>query len=259
MAPVAKSITEEFRENGFVRVPRAFDGRTTQACVDVIESALRAKEVDARNSATWTSPVVRIPCPEDPAFAKAGTSPKLWAVYDALLGPGNWVKRQGVGGSVPIRFPSDADPGDAGWHIDGSYEVDGRYFVNVHSRSRALLLLFLFTDVTPDDAPTELLVGSFRDVAQILQRHGEQGACFDDIAPDLPRSTFDRERAFAIGRAGDVFVCHPFLVHRATWPHRGRTPRIIAQPELAHRVPFALKSGEPRCVVEEMIMSGLSW
>jgi hypothetical protein len=27
--------------------------------------------------------------------------------------------------------------------------------------------------------------------------------------------------AFATGRAGDAYVCHPFLVDTATWPHRG--------------------------------------
>jgi hypothetical protein len=55
-----------------------------------------------------------------------------------------------------VRFPSTRDPGDAGWHIDGSYDVEGRWWVNVHSRGRGLLALFLFTDVAGDDAPTEL-------------------------------------------------------------------------------------------------------
>ncbi len=38
---------------------------------------------------------------------------------------------------------------------------------------------------------------------------------------------------FATGAAGDVFVCHPFLVHAATWPHRGAHPRFLAQPPIA--------------------------
>jgi hypothetical protein len=37
---------------------------------------------------------------------------------------------------------------------------------------------------------------------------------------------------FATGSAGDVFVCHPFLVHAATWPHRGDRPRFLAQPPM---------------------------
>src|ERR1043166_8722953 len=50
---------------------------------------------------TWTKPVVRVNCPEAPAFAAAGTSSALAAVYDALLGPDQWIRRAGVGGRTP--------------------------------------------------------------------------------------------------------------------------------------------------------------
>jgi hypothetical protein len=43
----------------------------------------------------------------------------------------------------------------------------------------------------------------------------------------------DRPLAWATGHAGDVYLCHPFIVHAATWPHRGKTPRFIAQPPLS--------------------------
>ena len=39
--------------------------------------------------------------------------------------------------------------------------------------------------------------------------------------------------AFATGAAGDVYLCHPFLVHAATRPHRGAEPRFIAQPPIS--------------------------
>ncbi len=257
MGPSIRSAIEEFRENGFVRVAGAFDAETSNACVKAIEDELRAQSIDPRTPFTWTKPVIRIQCPEGPAFATTGTSPRLWSLYDALLGKETWVKRRAVGGTVPVRFPSESDPGDAGWHIDGSYEVNGRYYVNVHSRARALLALFLFTNVTEYDAPTEIIVGSYRDIPPILQRYGSHGVFFGDVMPSVPESTLDRPRAYAIGHAGDVFVCHPFVIHRATWPHRGKTPRIIAQPEVGHREQFALLPGKPRCVVEEMILDSL--
>ena len=43
---------------------------------------------------------------------------------------------------------------------------------------------------------------------------------------------FSVHRVLATGRAGDVFLCHPFIVHTATWPHRGAGPRMIAQPSV---------------------------
>jgi hypothetical protein len=224
----------------------------------VLEDELRARGVDPHDPATWTTPVVRFVCPSGPSFTAAGRSSTLASIYDALLGEGRWIAPDGVGGTIPVRFPLPGDPGDAGWHIDGSYDVDGRYWVNVHSRYRALLVLFLFTDVGEADAPTELIVGSHLDVPRVLAPYGERGVFFGDVVRQLPATTFQRPRARATGRAGDVFVCHPFLVHRATWPHRGSVPRMIAQPAIGHAHPFALGAGDEVSVVERAILRGLA-
>jgi hypothetical protein len=178
-------------------------------------------------------------------------------VYDTLLGRGRWVPSDGVGGTVPVRFPSMKDPRDAGWHIDGSYDVGGQWWVNVRSRSRGLLALFLFTDVGDADAPTEVLVGSHLDVPRVLEPFGDQGLFFGDVAGHLPASTFKRPRARATGRAGDVYVCHPFLIHRATWPHLGAGPRMVAQPAIWLDQPFALRDDTDVCAVERSIQRGL--
>ncbi|HXJ84111.1 MAG TPA: phytanoyl-CoA dioxygenase family protein [Candidatus Methylomirabilis sp.] len=248
---------DQFCADGFLTVRGAVSPETVAACVIAIENELRAHGVDPRDSASWTEPVIRFPCPEGPAFAAAGTSPALQDVYDALLGTGGWVRRRGVGGTVPVRFPSTKDPGDTGWHIDGSYDVDGQWWVNVQSRWRGLLALFLFTDVGEGDAPTEILVGSHLDVPRVLAPYGERGRFFGEVASDLPASTYGRLRARATGRAGDVYVCHPFPVHRATWPHHGSRPRMMAQPEIAHHEPFALRGGADVCAVERAILRGL--
>ena len=248
---------DDFCAQGFLVVRRAVARDVARACVEVMEDELCARGVDPRDPATWTEPVVRLPCPEGPAFRAAGTAPALREMYDALLGPGRWIPREGVGGTVPVRFPSRRDPGDAGWHIDGSYDVEGRWCVNVHSRHRGLLALFLFTDVGDEDAPTEVIVGSHLDVPRVLAGYGERGVFFGDVVGHLPAATFLRPRARATGRAGDVYVCHPFLVHRATWPHLGARPRMVAQPEIAHREPFALGGETEVCAVERAILRGL--
>lgn len=247
----------DFVENGFVVVRGAVAPDVVRECRKDIEKELLALSFDTQDPRTWTNPVVRIPCPDTPAFAAAGTSPALWEMYDALLGRGCWIQRQGVGGTIPVRFPSTQDPGDAGWHIDGSYEVDGQYWVNVYSRYRGLLALFLFTDVGDEDAPTEIILGSHLDIPRALAPYGERGAFFADATKDLTASTFQRPHAHATGQAGDVYICHPFLVHRATWPHRGVGPRMIAQPEIGHHEPFALENRHDVCAVERAILCGL--
>ena len=248
---------DDFCADGFVAVRGAVRPAIVQACVLRIEDELRARGVDPRESSTWTNAVVRFPCPSGPAFTEAGASPDLCEVYDALVGAGRWVPHQGVGGTIPVRFPSTRNPGDAGWHIDGSYDVGGQYWVNVQSRGRALLALFLFTDVSERDAPTDILVGSHLDVPRVLAPFGERGVYFGDVARALPRSTFRRPRVQATGRAGDVYVCHPFLVHRATWPHRGSRPRMLAQPAIPRHQPFALRDDPEICAVERAILRGL--
>jgi len=248
---------DRFCSDGFLVVRAAVAADIVQACVDVLESELRSRGVDPRGPATWTEPVVRFPCPEGTAFAAAGRSPALTDMYGALLGPGRWIRPDGVGGTVPVRFPSRRDPGDAGWHIDGSYDVDGQWWVNVKSRGRGLLALFLFTDVGDADAPTEILAGSHLDVPRVLAPAGDRGVFFGDVSGKLPASTWRRPRVRATGRAGDVYVCHPFLVHRATWPHCGSTPRMVAQPAIALREPFALCDGPEVCAVERAILRGL--
>jgi hypothetical protein len=115
--------------------------------------------------------------------------------------------------------------------IDGSFDVGGEWWVNLHSRGRALLMLFLFTDVGLDDAPTRILVGSHRDVPPILEPMGDAGTHFDRVLPMIPH-VHKRETALATGEAGDVYLCHPFLVPRgrigvparASWRSRSFHP-----------------------------------
>ncbi len=160
-----------------------------------------------------------------------------------------WGKASGsrarVSAAFPSRFPHPDDPGDTGWHVDASYPPDGSadsYFdwrINVYSKGRALLMLFLFSDVGEDDAPTRIRVGSHLGVARILSRAGEQGLSMLQLSRAADGLTAGMPEATATGSAGTVYLCHPFLVHAAQ-PHRGVVPRFMAQPPLYPRAPFEL-------------------
>src|SRR5947208_1908359 len=45
------------------------------------------------------------------------------------------------------------------------------------------------------------------------------------------------------GKGGDVYICHPFLVHAASWPHRGPHARMIAQPGMGIPRPLPSERG----------------
>jgi hypothetical protein len=157
---------------------------------------------------------------------------------------------------VAVRFPVEGDPGDDGWHIDGSFANDGAYWVNVRSDGRSLLMLFLFSDVGEHDAPTRIRVGSHLDVPAALAPAGATGMYFGDVTP-LLANLHQRKLALATGRGGDVYLCHPFLVHAAD-RHRGTVPRFVSQPALFWREPLDLDApADPDSPVETAIRIGL--
>jgi hypothetical protein len=191
---------------------------------------------------------------------KAANTTILHNAFDQLVGKGNWLPRITLG-SFPIRFPSNEKANDTGWHVDASFagEDDNNYLewrVNVHSKGRGLLMLFLFSDVTEKDAPTIIKVGSHFDVAKILESEGKKGLSFMELAQRLNTIPY-REEAVAIGKAGTVYLCHPFIVHAAQ-NHHGRTPKFMAQPPLLTRNDFKFnKTDHELCPVEKAILSGL--
>jgi hypothetical protein len=96
-------------------------------------------------------------------------------------------------------------------------------------------MLFLFSDVGEDDAPTRIRVGSHMDMARFLAPAGEKGRS----RMSLDQMGARRPEALATDDAGTVYLCHPFLVHAAQ-RHRGRAPRFMAQPPLGLAEPYRL-------------------
>jgi len=226
-----------FVEDGFVRLPRAFPRRVADEGRALL---WRATGCDPDDRATWTRPAVRIDHRTDAPFREAANTPELRAAFDLLVGPGRWLPRMSLG-TFPIRFPSALDADDGGWHVDaGFYGADGSMRLNVASQGRVLLMLFLFSDVGPDDAPTRIRVGSHLAVPRLLAPAGAAGLTYLELAERLEPD--DGRLAVATGEAGDVYLCHPFLVHAAQ-PHRGTTPRFLAQPPLQPAQPLRLEPG----------------
>jgi hypothetical protein len=222
-----RRLVDGFVRDGFVRIEQAVPADVVDACASLLWDEIEAEPDDP---GTWVKPVYWVASMAQPPFAEAATAPVLLDAFDALVGPGRWQPRRALG-AFPLRFPHVEEPDDAGWHIEGSYTPPGKnsYFTNIHSSYRALLMLFLFTDVDRDDAPTRIRAGSHMDVPQVLRSYGDPGASGTVLSPKVAAASEHRPVTFATGEAGDVFICHPFLVHAAQ-PHHGTRPRFIAQP-----------------------------
>jgi Phytanoyl-CoA dioxygenase (PhyH) len=237
--PLSAAQLEQFVRDGFVKLERAFSIELAAQARDIL---WRETGCDPDNAATWTKPVLRLGMYSQAPFVQAANTPALHRAFDQLVGPGRWLPCMSVG-TFPVRFPSNDDPGDTGWHIDMSFDFAQPDFfswrANINSKGRALLMLFLFSEVSEDDAPTRLRVGSHADIARRLAPAGEAGLSLRELAQDRFQETAHRPEVQATGEAGTVYLCHPFLVHSAQ-PHRGQRPRFMAQPPLLPREGAAL-------------------
>lgn len=225
---------QAFIDDGFVEVEDAFSGDLAEHCRDALWAEIG---LSPHHPEHWREPVVRVGFMASPAFVDAAN---LHRAYDQLAGEGRWLPPRGLG-TIPIRFPSPVSPNDDGWHVDVSFGTDARDFMdwraNVTSTGRALLMLFLLSDVGADDAPTRIRRGSHVTIARELLPYGDAGATLRQLSADGYASTENCDVVLATGTAGTVYLCHPFVVHAAQ-SHRGKRPRFMAQPPLLPRGAF---------------------
>ena len=257
MGELTTEQIDSFITNGFVKIENAFPTEIADECRAIL---WKATQCDPNNPATWTQPVIRIGELGHEPFKQAANTLLLHRAFDQLVGKGNWLPRMTLG-SFPIRFPGNGPANDTGWHVDASFagEDVNNYFewrINIRSKARGLLMLFLFSDVSEEDAPTIIKPGSHLEVAKILEPEGENGLSFMELAQRV-NTMATSEEAAATGNAGTVYLCHPFIVHAAQ-NHHGTTPKFMAQPPLLTRNDFNfIKSDALLCPVEKAILRGL--
>lgn len=246
MPVLTQDQIDQFVADGFVKLEGAFPHAVADACCDILWRDLKLSPDEPSG---WKEPVMRLTGYADPPFEEALASSRLASALDQLVGAGRWVT-QGTGGMV-VRFPSEKKPWDDGWHIDASFPPNDDltstdYFhwrINYLSRWRSMLMLFLFSDCGPTEAPTRVRIGSHLPMARQLVKYGEAGVSMADLAQEGFESSAGCEETTAMGEAGTVWLLHPFTVHAAQG-HRGGRPRFIAQPGLGFREPLSLERAD---------------
>lgn len=252
-----------FVAQGFVRVDDAFSK-------DIADRARRRlwRDLpgDGRKPATWTQPVERLLTYNQKPFREAMAAPRLTRAVDQLVGIKRWHPPEALGPFV-VRFPGTRRARDTGWHIDPAFPAPDStdaaagpdpmsWRVNIHSQGRGLLMLFLFSDVGPHDGPTRLRAGSHLDIAPLLEPAGPKGVSAAALDGAVSR---DRLVHLATGRAGTVYLCHPFLVHAAQ-ANRGKRARFLAHVDLPLSEPLILGRSDNRySAVEWAIRKAICW
>lgn len=230
---------EQFIVDGFIRIDNAFSPELAKDAMNILWNDI---PFERTNPASWTEPVVWLGMYSQEPFIASVNSPELHSIFDQLVGAGRWIPCKSVG-AFPVRFPSEKQSNDDGKHVDAGFPGDdpSNYFewrVNIRSKGRALLMLVLFSDVSENDAPTVLYKKSHHDTAKLLATKGESGLSFMELA-EKTNEFPNREKLYATGKAGTIYLCHPFIVHSAQ-AHKGTVPKFMAQPPLLLRTELNL-------------------
>ena len=250
-----------------VDAPEASSG----AACEEISAPMRRADGGARTAAEAAAPW---------AQTCSASNERLAAAVDQLVGPGRWERGSLAAGWWVVAFPrgdasaracdaagvhappttSGAPPCAPPWGADGRWHIDGYNFRRFpHSREVGLVLIALYSDVAATHGGTALARGSHRCAARALLRAGRAGLSPRDLSAATRAATrLDGEDealttgaawpvAEATGRAGDMYLCHPLLLH-ARSKHLGARGdaalvRFMAHPAVRLHAPLRVASG----------------
>jgi hypothetical protein len=256
---MSEADVESFIANGFIKVDAAFPEQVARDCRAWLweKTGLSPNAPD-----TWTEAKIWLPGSDAECFRAALRTPRLTAAFDDLAGRGRWQPFQGMGipehVMFPIRFPNrpDTEPDDKDWHIEACWGDPPR--TNLRTRGLLMFMLFLFSDVGPDDGATRIKIGSHLEVARLLEPFGDEGVVWPHQI-ELATKVAGPE-ALATGRAGDVYLCHRLLAHAAA-PNVGTRVRFLGQPSLVAKQETCLNrtDGTDYSPVEIATRRGLGW
>jgi hypothetical protein len=252
--PLDDRQVQQFLDTGYVVLENCFDA---ESAAPIVDRAWRRLGVDRDDPSTWDRPRVHLPSVEH--VDAAGFAPAAYAAACQLLGgeervqtPWTWsdgiIANLGVGADRPFDPPS-AEVG--GWHKDGDFF---RHFLD--SPEQGLLTIVLWTDVHSRGGGTFVATDSVGVVARFLAERPE-GVLPEELQ-QTPLIRQCHEFVELTGRAGDVVLMHPFVLH-ATSQNVLRAQRLITNPPLSLREPMDLDRDDPTASspVERAVLRGL--
>jgi hypothetical protein len=237
---LTESEVDHFIRHGYVVVKDCFDPETVQPWID---RAWVRFGYDRGNPTQWTEKRIHLS-----ALASVDArdfAPKAWTAAVQLLGgedrielPWHWndgfIANLGVGDDRPWQPPSAEV---SGWHKDGDFF---RHFLD--SPEQGLLTIVLWTDMYHQGGGTYIAADSVPVVARYLAEHPEGVLPTDFDFQALTRQC--RDFVELTGRAGDVVLMHPYMLH-ATSQNVIKHGRLITNPPIALRVPMHFDRSDP--------------
>jgi hypothetical protein len=232
------SEIEQFVEEGYVAVREAFPSDVAAA----IRTSLWEKlGRDPHPTGGFAEPFVSLQKAfTEPPFCEAW-SPRVLAALDELVGAGRYLVPRALGW-FPVSFPgfdqAPWKPPTENWHVDGI-----QFHHHIDSRDQGLLPIFILSDIGPGDGGTAIDLGSHKITARVLADAEPDGLDLRELCKRVAAHPLGKI-VEATGRAGDLFLNHPFMRH-ARSPNTGTSVRFICNPCIILHEPMNLKRDDP--------------
>jgi hypothetical protein len=224
---------EHFIHHGYVILRNAFSPEIASQWVD---GGFERLGYDRHDRSTWAAPLHHMPSVKHVDVAEF--APTVWAAVCDLLGgedrvkkPYHWsdgfIMNLGVGADKPWQPPS---ANSNGWHKDGDFF---RHFLD--SPEQGLLTIVCWTDMQHEGGGTFISPDSVGAVARYLAARPE------GVSPLVFGFLIHECHEFLelTGKAGDVVLHHPYMLH-ATSQNVLRVERAITNPPVGLTEPMNL-------------------
>jgi len=246
---------EHFIAHGFVRLSNCFDTSPDSVAHRWVCESWTRNGLSPENRGTWPNDKIHMPATEK--VSVRDFAPRAFAAICELCGGvdrikpdmtwGNgFIANYGWGRDKDWIAPSAEAPG---WHKDGDFFL---HFLD--SPEQALLVVVLFSDIHPRGGGTFLACDSVAPVARYLAAHPE------GVDPNqFPIKDFIggcRDFREATGKAGDVFLLHPYMLHTSSHNHRPEA-RFMINPAAQLREPMRFDRREACSPMELAVLRGL--
>lgn len=256
--PTHRRLTAEqeahFLKHGFLQISDAFDPDFIADTRAKMWERLGMSETDP---ATWEDDRMHMSSSEHWRWSEI--APDAWEVMcDLMGGIDRTDPNAGTSDGMIVNFRVGADrpwaPPSAevgGWHKDGNFF---RHFLD--SPEQALLCIVIWKDIGPQGGGTFFAPDSVPVIARYLLEHPEGtkpgGFNFRELIAQC------RDFRELTGRAGDLFIMHPFMLHAVSQNPSG-IPRIITNPVVRVNEPFEFNRPDPAdfSVLERSILRAL--
>lgn len=232
-----KTLTEQqiqhFLDYGFVHLTDCFDTDFAEKSTSTAFDRLGYSEDD---SETWEKEIVHLPA-NDTILVK-DFSPKVYGAMCDLLGGEDRIKQPvewGDGYIINFRLGADREwvapsPDATGWHKDGDF-----FWHFLDSPEQGLLLIVVWRDIEPQGGGTFMACDSIKPIAEYLNNNRGGLHPFEGGFGKFIHECKDfRELT---GKAGDVLIMHPYMLHASSQNHSGKA-RFITNPPVGLKDPM---------------------